>query len=125
MLSLASKPQTDPSAGAPGGHDHRKHARTPSSRASSHEPKRSENTSARQLTRARLRKQQSQEPRVEAAQMAATGDGRASGPGQLEGQEEEALVSEGRDCGDSARPRSQDRQTQTGRGPVVPGGTSL
>ena len=61
---------------------------------------------------------------METAQTAVTGDGRACSPWQLEEQEEEALVSEG-DRGDSACPRSQDGQTQTGRGPVVPRGTSL
>lgn len=69
---------------------------------------RAENTSARQFTLACPRKQKSQEPSVETAQTAVTGEGRARGPRQLEEErEEEALVLEGRDRGDSARPRSQ------------------
>lgn len=114
--------QADPGAGAPGGHDRRKRAR---GEQQDFRPRtRAVRARLHGSSRARLREQQPREPRVEAAQVAVTGPC-ACGPWQLEEQEEEALVSEGRDRGDSARPRSQDRQTQTGRGPAVPGGTSL
>ena len=68
---------------------------------------RAENTSARQFTLACPRKQKSQEPSVETAQMAVIGEGRTRNPWQLEEREEEALDSEGRDRGDSTRRRSQ------------------